>query len=366
MRIESLWNDFFKADFGPGDQAESPESTPKKDPRRNALIIQPGAVGDVILTLPLVRLLLRQPRMGEVDMMGRLEYLSYLQSRTELMNVIALDSIPLHPLFVDSDAYECDEKNPLLPFLKRYDLIVTFLTDEQGHFERNLIFTTARTHLVDVVTLTLKPPLGVCDHVTRHLMRQYLDQFPGMELSIEQEFTQTPMIFASQDDHHRGRGLLKSLNINPDSQVVAMHPGSGGLPKCWPYYNYRTLAAMLENTGRQPLFLWGPAEQDRWGPDGLNRITDHGKFPVATGLNLDQITCLLTCCAGYVGNDSGITHLAGALDVPTAAVFGPSEPSHWLPLGHKISLCREPNAQSGCWPTSEEVYNQLDSLLAKA
>ena len=46
-------------------------------------------------------------------------------------------------------------------------------------------------------------------------------------------------------------------------------------------------------------------------------------------------------CEGYLGNDSGITHLAAMLGVPTLALFGPTDPLIWRPLGPSVRVIRE-------------------------
>ena len=46
----------------------------------------------------------------------------------------------------------------------------------------------------------------------------------------------------------------------------------------------------------------------------------------------------------YIGNDSGITHLAAAVGTPTVAVFGPTDPAVWGPRGPRVRIVRSPDA----------------------
>jgi ADP-heptose:LPS heptosyltransferase len=69
-------------------------------------------------------------------------------------------------------------------------------------------------------------------------------------------------------------------------------------------------------------------------------------------LSLPQAAALLQRCRLYVGNDSGVSHLAGRLGVPTAAVFGPTDPAVWRPLGPHV----QPVAAAGHgWPSVQAV-----------
>ena len=51
---------------------------------------------------------------------------------------------------------------------------------------------------------------------------------------------------------------------------------------------------------------------------------------------------ILRKAAAYVGNDSGITHLAAALGVPVAALFGPTDPNRWAPRGRDVQILMQP------------------------
>ena len=75
-------------------------------------------------------------------------------------------------------------------------------------------------------------------------------------------------------------------------------------------------------------------------------------------LTLEQAACLLSSAAAYVGNDSGITHLAAAL-CRTLAVFGPTDPRHWQPLGEHVSFCRSDLSGGAAWPKPQQVMNRL-------
>ncbi len=69
----------------------------------------------------------------------------------------------------------------------------------------------------------------------------------------------------------------------------------------------------------------------------------------------------------YVGNDSGPSHLAAALGVPTLAVFGPTDPGSWRPLGVDVEVVRGPAGEAGGrWPSVAEVLGAARRPLARA
>jgi ADP-heptose:LPS heptosyltransferase len=91
------------------------------------------------------------------------------------------------------------------------------------------------------------------------------------------------------------------------------------------------------------IVLLVPAEPERGGFDTL--AVD---FISARNLTLAQVAALLIRADLYLGNDSGITHLAGAVGAQTVALFGPSDARRWAPRGVKVSLLSLGVACSPC------------------
>jgi ADP-heptose:LPS heptosyltransferase len=74
-------------------------------------------------------------------------------------------------------------------------------------------------------------------------------------------------------------------------------------------------------------------------------VAGAGVTPTVRDLSVAGLTALLPKCALYVGNDSGVTHLAGVLGVPTLAHFGPTDPALWAPLGPRVVALRSPTGR---------------------
>jgi len=111
---------------------------------------------------------------------------------------------------------------------------------------------------------------------------------------------------------------------------LLLHPGSGGRYKCAPLEFWQALYAFLKGLGQEPLFILGPAEAD-WAQT-------LGGFSWQVCTELDQALSLLRGARGFLGHDSGLTHLAAALGVPVWAVFGPTAWREWAPFGSPVTL----------------------------
>jgi heptosyltransferase-3 len=118
--------------------------------------------------------------------------------------------------------------------------------------------------------------------------------------------------------------------------TVVLAPGSGGRAKCWPRERWLALAARL-GAGPPPAVVVGPTEVERDDPR-------RWRWPVPVGFVVDRtatgLAAELAAARAFVGNDSGTTHLAAMLGTPTVALFGPTDPSVWAPVGPHVRVLR--------------------------
>jgi heptosyltransferase III len=114
--------------------------------------------------------------------------------------------------------------------------------------------------------------------------------------------------------------------------ILVVHPGSGSRTKNWCGY-LELVRRWRQRHGQRVAWLSGPAETHIGGDLG-------SEAPVFQGLSLAQVAALLRKATRYVGNDSGISHLAGVLGVRGVVLFGPSDPSVWAPLGGTLEVLR--------------------------
>ena len=110
-----------------------------------------------------------------------------------------------------------------------------------------------------------------------------------------------------------------------------IHPGSGGVSKMWPIERFFDLA---EHLPAPVHFIIGPAEHER---GFVSKIVSRGLSVVDTP-TISEAVEMLAGKALYVGNDSGMSHCAAMCATPTVALFGPSDPVVWRPLGPSVRV----------------------------
>jgi heptosyltransferase III len=302
---------------------------------KRALIIQPGAIGDCILTLPLASFMKNVLHLGGVDFLGHTEYIGIFPGRTCIDGIYSIDSIDLHRLFIDSKDFVLADRDPLIKTFSEYSWILSFMGEPESNFEKNLIFTTNCSHTAEIITLASKPTEEPSEHLTDFFIKQLCNQ---CSVSLEEPFVfhQDAQIKATKTDITKGKDLLWEFGLEPQKKLVVIQPGGGALDKCWNVENYLALVNELRSRNTQVVFLLGPAEVERFSNEIIQSLTNATKC--LAELPLAEVLKILTCTDSFIGNDSGITHLAAAMGVNTLVVFGPTNPNVYKPIGPHVKV----------------------------
>ena len=328
---------------------------------QRGVILQPGAIGDCILTLPLAEFMKDCLDLGGIDILGHTEYIGILPGRTCIDSVRSMDSMNLHRLFVETNAFDLADGDPLINAFADYAWIVTFLGEPNSHFEQNLIFTANCSHSSEVITLSMKPPEDYSNHLTDYYRQQFVDE-SGLSSEPQQIERGTRLIKSTEADVNKGRELLKEIQVDSFEKLVVIQPGSGGLHKCWYLDNFLAVAKELRSKGVEVVFLLGPAEQERFSNTAIKDINNVARC--LTDLSLTQVVCLLSCSDGFIGNDSGITHLAAGMGVRTLVVFGPTNPAVYKPIGPAVTVFAGSKTAFAEKPSAALQQEVLEVLMA--
>ncbi|WP_130100324.1 ADP-heptose--LPS heptosyltransferase RfaF [Siccibacter turicensis] len=137
--------------------------------------------------------------------------------------------------------------------------------------------------------------------------------------------------------------MRKTFGLSDERQLIGFCPGAEfGPAKRWPHYHYATLAAELIDEGYQ-IALFGSAKDHDAGNEILASLTTEQQAwcrNLAGETELEQAVVLIAACNAMVTNDSGLMHVAAALDRPLVALYGPSSPDFTPPLSHKARVIR--------------------------
>jgi heptosyltransferase III len=248
------------------------------------LIIRPGAIGDFIVSLPALECL--KAAYTELWTATPNVPLVRFADRARAISATGLDLLGI-----------ADPPAPLLDRLRGFDSIVSWYGANRPEFRE-----TVTSLGLPFVFFRALPAEGARVHAVDF----YLDQ------------VRTLGPCASD-------GVPRLQCDEPRAGFAAIHPFSGSPKKNWPLDRFRALARELDKT--KPV-RWCRGQDDP---------------PLEDAVRLDDLWELARWLASadvYIGNDSGITHLAAAVGTPVLAFFGPSDPAVWAPRGPLVQIVR--------------------------
>jgi len=159
-----------------------------------------------------------------------------------------------------------------------------------------------------------------------------------------------PQLRVPQGETERWR-QANGLGTGP---AVALAPGSVGASKRWTYYP--EAAKLLAAQGLDVWVLGGPGEKAQ-----AAEIAAGGGAKVRdlTGTDLRNAVFAMAAASVAICNDSGLMHIAAALDTPTMGIFGPTSPYHWAPL-NGLAATVQTKTQVPCQPCHRPVCRMND------
>ncbi len=151
-----------------------------------------------------------------------------------------------------------------------------------------------------------------------------------------------PVVWTAAADRDRAASLLPG-----SSPVIALGPTANWAPKTWAPGNFAALFQRLRAgplPGAVPAVLAGPGDAERAMAAPLLTALP-GAIDLAGRLTLPEAAACLARAALYVGNDSGLMHLAAASGVPTLGLFGPTPVAEYAPVGDRAAVACAPGGR---------------------
>lgn len=303
----------------------------------NILVVHQGGIGDFILCLPAIGSIRRHYRRARMELMGYPRILQLVEGRYYVDKGKSIDELGLGSLYLGGGNLD----GPGFRYFAGFDLAFLFTQDREGIFPANV----RRAGVKEVFSIPPFPGnkrrVHVIDHLVSCLSSVGIPQGRGV-----------PRIFLSRGDRRFAEQWLaqKGAYEAVEKGFIALHPGSGSRKKLWPIEKFSDLAARITgDLGLHVIVFIGPAEREYLGSGFELMRSMHAV--VADNLPLIQVASLLDRCRCYIGNDSGMTHLAAAVGVPTVALFGPTDPEIWGPRGERVAIVRK---ELDCSPCTRE------------
>jgi hypothetical protein len=287
------------------------------------LILRLAQIGDSLITFPIIRALREKYPDPNVTYVGNSAVLPIAQDWGLAEEVYAQGRLeydkPMTEERIRSSAW--------LPLLQQSDLVVYWLLyqDIDGHAGKDMLAAGARKVII-------------------------VDGFPQVDLA--KHWMETMAIATGFPD-------LKAEHVAPFTSMkqasefcmfdppIAIHPGCSDGDRRWPAASFAAIINRLLRLQQPVLLLAGPddAEQLQIVRKHLLPAPKPGLLTILQNAPIVEVSRRIKQCKCYLGNDSGMTHLAALLGVPTIALFLPDFAVTMHPLGPSVEIIQARNLE---------------------
>ncbi len=323
-----------------------PDLTPEQilgcDPQRILIVRQHNQMGDMVCATPSFRAL------REAYPRARMALVCSPVNRDVVLHNPHLDEIFIY------DKRACRNPMRLLDFLRvlrRFRPDLAFVLNSVSFSVTSAAF--AAISGADAIVGGDSRPFGY--DISRHAFSLEMPSRPELDRhAVEHCLAPLAAIGIDTDDlgtvvtasdAERARAAAVMRELPGEGPLWVMHPGAGKVQNLWPADRFAELALLAAAVPARVLVLQGPADAEVTAEfESALHAAAGGSWPA--GITLAPPSPVGTCVAllesadRFLCNDTGLTHVAGAVGVPTLALFGPTDPELWLPRAANVECLR--------------------------
>jgi len=155
--------------------------------------------------------------------------------------------------------------------------------------------------------------------------------------------------------------LLRQKKVEHGKKIVVYHPGAGKVPNRWDPRRFASVVNTLATARGVCTFIsWGPMDDEP-----VKEMLRHVAVPykLIKGRPIRAVAVYLSVADLVITNDTGIMHVAAAVGAPVLALFGPTDPAQWAPIGAQHRFLRGERGDIQCLSVSE-VTRTAEEMLA--
>jgi ADP-heptose:LPS heptosyltransferase len=323
--------------------------------RRTIVVIHPGGLGDVLLSIGALAAMRTALPQHQIILLAGSEVGLLLGQCGVIDQCLPVESSQLSALF-SGRAQISGVQHDLI---SRCDLVIGWLSDHDGSLRR-----TMQEFGIPRVALQSPADAG-CHHQSERFLQTLkgefpVDVYPGIRLRLPDQVLRA------------GMDALHAVGIEQTVPLIVCHPGSGSMHKCVRADTWDTLIRGCRARQLMPVVVLGPADEQSEAAIQKQGIPE---LPILRPQSVTLLAAILAQAQGYIGHDSGVTHLAALLGVPTVALFGPTDEQRWAPRGTHVTVVRGGSCTCVDWDAvracaekpclnvkPDEVFEALDAI----
>jgi len=174
-------------------------------------------------------------------------------------------------------------------------------------------------------------------YLDKTLLTQTVQRF--VALAQQSQSNSVPLCPAPslKSDKNQQQQLAEKYGLKTGSKILALCPGAEyGEAKRWPARHYAEVASVKIKEGWQVLLLG--SKKDMAVTEEINQLSDNNCVDLAGKTSIVEAIDLLAVANTVISNDSGLMHIAAALDKNLIAIYGSSDPHFTPPLSEKARI----------------------------
>lgn len=293
--------------------------------KKNLLLFRLGGLGDLLVSFPSIYLLRKKFSSCSISLVCRKDYGLILKETEVVDKLISEDEGRLAPLFAGVSSVESE----LSQWLHKFDFIIGWMKKKSRLLlEKYLLSSGIRNFRFFGHEKENR------EEISKFFFNRTGEIFDKQNSipSFDQCFL-LPLNSCQKED---GLKLLGPKVFWAGKRIVVIHPGSGSRQKCWPLDNFLGLIHRLNLKDLRGVLVTGRAET--WLEDELKDSDWPQNWVWLQNPALLKLAGLLSESSFYVGNDSGISHLAAASGTKVLALFRQDSEQLWKPAGRVTTI----------------------------
>jgi heptosyltransferase II len=282
------------------------------------LLWMPSWIGDVVLTLPVVQSLRRAYPAAKIFVIAKSPSDELLLGHPSIDRVFTLPVGPANGFWKTVSFVRSLKKH-------NFDVGVVFPNSFGSAFLLSLTGVKCRLgYNVDGRDILLTHPVTTTPHLKKaqYRVEYFFKILSSLKLDTpDSNFSQLTM----QEGDTATREVLLDMGLDENEEFITLHPGTSKVERSWHAERFGILCQKLNKEDGKLVALLGTEKE----MELLNRIRNFGQsetIKIIPPVNLRVLTGLLRKSQIFIGNDSGMMHLASMVGVPVLGIFGPGSP----------------------------------------
>ncbi len=286
----------------------------------NIVVIRQGAIGDSLLSFPVLSALRTQYTNPHITFIGNPNTLQLAKTWGIAEEVFNYEDRLWDEVFSSEGIQSAN----LHELFQKTDLVICWATDRGSVVRPNLLKVGVKEVIIG--------PWCATEDATKHMV-EYLAEPLGLKVNVAEYVVSA---------------TGWSNGFHPYNPPIAIQPGSSAAPRCWPAASFAVVINKLLRLNYPVLLIAGPSEARilKEMRKHISRPPKAEMLSVLQNAPLLEVAQRLQQCRYFLGNDSGIGHLAGLLGIPTLILFGPTSfiampPIAMHPVGPRVEVIQE-------------------------